>query len=50
MLHDEHVEAEEIAPGGSADSIVLALCHLPLQQVPPSVGIPLLPWASSGAR
>ena len=50
MLHDEHVEAEEIAPGGSADSIVLALCHLPLQQVQPGRKIPLLPWAGRGAR
>ena len=49
-LHDENVEAEEIVPGCSADSTVLALCHLPLQQVQPGRKIPLLPWAGRGAR
>ncbi|XBI84710.1 hypothetical protein VPH35_092956 [Triticum aestivum] len=48
---DEHVEAGQIVPAVSAgSSTALALCHLPLQQVQPGRGIPLLPWAGCGAR
>ena len=48
---DEHVEAGQIVPAVSAgSSTALALCHLPLQQVQPGRGIPLLPWAGRGAR
>ncbi|XBH73208.1 hypothetical protein VPH35_100348 [Triticum aestivum] len=49
---DEHVGAGQIVPVGSAGSTALALFHfhLPLQQVQPGRGIPLLPWAGRGAR